>query len=153
MFIVDNLLQDLSGALTKGWIYEMACVLSELIQAETEKLIDSSWRRGVDVKQIQLMLVNEKDHVVANLTYDIEQLRRILSSGVGLQFEEALLVLFLRSDVQLASQICDTDVSEELRRIDECLRHVVEKYRDVFLQCHNRDVRFYRYLSDHWWWR
>lgn len=131
--------------------------LSILLQAEEDKVIKRSWRSQVNVESVNRFIENNQSKVEAEWQREYEQLKQILDFGGKMLYEEMMLILGLRSDLESGLRFVEERPKELFENLDEGLRDVLKvnltKVKECRVSAQRNTGSLESYLSKHWWWR
>lgn len=132
-------------------------VLSTLMQAEEEELIKRNWRQQLDVDALTAFLKDSQAEVEKEWQREYNQLKRITDYGGTMIYEEMMLILSLRSDLESGLRFIATKPTKLLADLDEDFRDVLKinlsEVRDCRIAARRNSGALSSYLSNHWWWR
>lgn len=142
------------AALHDGSAMACAARAQELLEAESLGLISKSWRQSIDVAGAQAFIRTHQAEARAQWAADLAHLRSVLDFGGRLEYEEAMLVLTLRSELELAAKQIDVVGAGSLVDADALLSEALSENRSVVLQCRRKkSLGLAASLPSHWWWR
>lgn len=132
-------------------------VLPTIMQAEDEGLIKRNWRQQLDVDNLIAFLKNNQTEVEKEWQREYQQLKRITDYGGTMIYEEMMLILGLRSDLESGLRFVSNKPAKILADLDEDLKEVLRINLSEVRDCRNAARRnsgaLSSYLSNHWWWR
>ncbi len=136
---------------------EVAMTLSTLMQAEEENLIKRSWRSQLDVDAMISFIINNQAKIKQEWDSEYKRLKQILDYGGGMEYEEMMIILSRRSNIESELKFTDETPIKLLANLDEDLRDVLKINRDEVRDCRNAARNnvgcLPSYLPNHWWWR
>ena len=139
-------------ALQFGYASALATGFAELECAERHGIVDTGWRQELPVDEIREVIQRSHSEICRRWQQSYEQLKRILDYGGSLIFEEMVLVLSLRDELELTRTYV-SDPTEKLGAIDILLRSGLHENREVQRECMRLPTRgLAARLSSHWWW-
>ena len=151
---VLQILNSLNYAYSRGHSFDVATIYEELNSASQAKLLDNSWRNKLPEPKIQQFLDFHRNAIETNWNQKYEQLRRIIDYGGFLEYEEMMLVLSLRSDLELCNKYLSSEYCKKLRVLDQDLKESIENNVSVHADCAVQIKNSYLpLLESHWWWR
>ena len=138
-------------------VSDLAISLSTLLEAEEDKgLIKRSWRSRLSVDEMIDFIKSNTNKVENEWQREYKQLKKIVDYGGRMGYEEMMLILSLRSDLENGLRFVN-EKQKELVNIDENLRDVLELNREHTRDCRNANRKntggLETYLTNHWWWR
>lgn len=135
----------------------LAVSLSVLLESEEDGLIKRNWRSRIKVDEMISFIKSATDKVEEEWAREYRQLKRITDYGGGMEYEEMILILSLRSDLESGLRFVSEKKLEILETLDEDLRAVLELNRNYTRDSRNSARRhtggLETYLTKHWWWR
>lgn len=150
---IENILNSLEAALTDNLAHSSALWLSVLIEAEEKQLIQSDWRHKVNFQAIELLIAENIDKIEQNWLYNYQKLQRIISIKGKLLYEEVVLILGLRSDLELGLRYIDKKYARMLAHLDEQFREVLQDNAHEVRYCQShKKGGFEQEFINHWWW-
>ncbi len=150
---IENTLNSLEAAFTDNLAHSSAMWLSALIEAEEKKLIFSDWRHKVDFQAIESLVTENIEQIEQNWLYNYQKLQRILAIQSKLIYEEVVLILGLRSDLELGLRYIDKKYVQMLTRLDEQFKEVLDDNADEVRRCQgHKQGGFEQEFVNHWWW-
>ncbi len=149
-----KMIDSLNDALIKEYSFDVATIYEELNSASQAGLLENAWRKKLPECQIQMFLDVRRNEIESKWNQKYEQLRRILDYGGILEYEEMMLVLSLRSGLELCKNYLSFEISEKLRVLDRGLKETIENNLSVQADCAVQiKSSFLPFLESHWWWR
>jgi hypothetical protein len=150
---IRRIIDDSLTAYGQDCPFDVCARLGELLAATSAGLCNDTWRTVLPPETVAYIERREQE-IQEVWRANLSRLDRVLSYGPGLDYEEMLLVLTLRSDLEFVAA-CRPGVREHspLREVDGMLRERIQSNRRVWLDCRRRVVdRLYASLPSHWWW-
>ncbi|MEW6737354.1 MAG: hypothetical protein AB1489_39090 [Acidobacteriota bacterium] len=140
-------------AFTNRWALSCAIHFAELLEAEEDKIISTAWRKEMDVDKLNLFISSNLTTISKEWQEDFRRLKRIIDYGGKFEFEETLLVLMLRSELELALRFLGSEHRELLMQMDETFIESLKENTTTVVQCQtHKKVGLAHKLSSHWWW-
>lgn len=135
----------------------LAMNFSTILEAESESIIKKSWRKKINVDEVIALVKKHPQEVEKQWQEDYKQLKKIVDYGGAMEYEEMMLILGLRSDLESGLLFVEKKPEEILSHVDENLRAVLELNRQYTRDCRNANRKntggLETYLTKHWWWR
>jgi hypothetical protein len=132
-------------------------VFGVLMEAEEQGLIKRNWRSKLDVNAIESFIKRNQSDVEHEWQREFRQLKRITDYGGYMEYEEMILILSLRSDLESGLRFVEKKSNHLLANLDEDLRAVLKLNREYTRDSRNSSRKhtggLETYLSNHWWWR
>ena len=151
---VERTLDECNRALLKNSASSCAARFRSLVEAEEDRLISRQWRGEIDVDRVVMFLQANIVQVQRRWEQAYRQLKAVLDYGGKLVFEETMLVLTLRSELQLLARFLAPPYTTILGDIDETLQTSIQQNLRAIHACRTRKtVGIDADLVQHWWWR
>ena len=131
-----------------------AARFQELVQAEANGIVSDAWRAGLDLADEGEEIERSLGVIRDGWERDFEQLQALLDYPGQLGFEEALLALTLRSELELVVAWLDPETHARLRSLDASLASTLRASEPASTEARGRASRsLAAALPSHWWWR
>ncbi|MEW6734350.1 MAG: hypothetical protein AB1489_23695 [Acidobacteriota bacterium] len=151
--LVKDTINSCKEALTNRWALSCANYFAELLEAEENKIISSTWRKEIDVDELNLFISSNLITISKEWQEDFRRLKRIIDYGGKLEFEETLRILMLRSKLELTLRFVGNEYRELLMQNDETFRESIKENTATVKQCQNHTRGGLEYsFPTHWWW-
>jgi|GEM_PF-4690075 len=149
-------IQQLREALQERTINRYYCVglFGDLLEAEEAHIINAEWRQHIDVMHVENIVLMNSDWIAQRWDKQFRQLRRILEYGGHLLYEEAMLVLSLRSGLQSVARFLPTACATKLKEVDAYLAESLEQNAQMYNECRRKEtIGIEKFVPTYWWWR
>jgi hypothetical protein len=151
---VQEAIDDCNKAFLKHIPASCAARFSSLIEAEEDRIISRQWRRHIDVDRVEALIHANPGSIQSKSEGDYSHLKAVLEFDGKLIYEEAMLVLTLRSDLQLLARFSSITRAATLSDVDELLLAAIKHNPSTIQQCRARKtIGLEASLPRHWWWR
>jgi hypothetical protein len=142
-----------TAAFARGWAFASAVGLATLLEAEESQLVDSGWHTLVDLAGVKRLIESNPAKLVNARQDNAAQLEQVITHPSRLEFEEAMLVLTLRSTLQSGARMLAESPRARLVAIDETLSTCLTRNHSVAQQCRgSRTLGLEAHIASHWWW-
>ena len=141
-------------AFSRRYSFEVAARYGELNDATSAGLVSNQWNETIPEHDIQSFLEGHRAQVETAWSKEFNRLKRIISFGGSLEYEEMMQVLTLRSELEFCRQYVSEACFRRLIGLDQDLRHSIAGSISAQSQ-RSRKVKndVCRLLRSHWWWR
>jgi hypothetical protein len=152
---VADTIESCEHARANDWPYVCAVDLSDFLTAQEHGLVTAELRAKLDVEALTAYVLSRKGEIETSWDRERQQLERIVSHGRGLEYEEVVLVLTLRSSLEAACRFLQEDRRRQLREeVDEPLEQILRGNLAIVTKLQRRgsygvDSR----LPGRWWWQ
>lgn len=153
----DWLIKHCKDEFDENLAFPLAVSLSTLISLEEEELIKKNWRSQLEAEKMLTFVEINQEKIAQRWQDKYQQLKRITDYGGNMEYEEMILILTLRSDLESSIRFIVDKPTKLLAELDEDLREVLKINQDVLRDSRNSARRNTgdpsTYLQSHWWWR
>ncbi len=151
---LDSIIGDCRRGFAKEVLSSSVLGLARLLQAEDNRLIDTQWRKEIDVDKVTLFINHNLVKVEKEWYDDFEKLKRIIDFGGRYEYEEMMLILFLRSSLESYLRFLSNKEIKKLDEIAENFSRALRENKNLVEDCHTHvHYGIEKYFPRHWWWR
>ncbi len=154
---INYLINDCDSFFSEKIPSAASLYLSILLEAEEDGIIKRNWRSQVNVEALTEYIQENILKVEMQWEKDYRKLKQILDYGGKMLYEEMMLILGLRTDLESGLRFVKEKPKNILEDLDESMKDVLKLNLDKVQECRVHARRnsgcLECSLTKHWWWR